>query len=366
MALAPVYIFSSDDPFLKKEQCDIILAKAKQELPQADFLLFTAADFGTAGKANLSRLEGELIDPGLFGGDRIIKIYLDKLNAIALQVLHLLAYRSRPGVVVVVELSRINKSLINQPPKPCEPELKAKGADGKAKEVFSYLANIHAQVSVLYPPSGPEFTNWIVNQANLPKYKLQLERDALDYLTLSCDGNLVAVDQFFEIVKMSTKENKVTLDLAKEYLTQSSRYSPYEFIEAVLAPNSSRALNVLNALSTTESNKTSLYQSIAFAFDDVLKAIKDTRKNKEILGARVSYQTKAQYFRAYKIAIPSTIDYIIFAARNMPEQFLDYLVSELAKVSIALQQFDNSKALISLQNMAVSVQYSAIQNFVEL
>ena len=38
MSLAPVYVFSSDDPFLKNERSKAVIAQARQELPQAELL----------------------------------------------------------------------------------------------------------------------------------------------------------------------------------------------------------------------------------------------------------------------------------------------------------------------------------------
>lgn len=113
MSLAPVYVFSSDDP-LKNERSKAVIAQARQELPQAEFMLFTSSDLTSGSVANLARLENELIDPGLFGGDRIIKILLKWFKLIAVQVLQLLAMRSRPGVVTVVEIGRINSALPKQ------------------------------------------------------------------------------------------------------------------------------------------------------------------------------------------------------------------------------------------------------------
>ena len=109
--LAPVYIISSDDPFLKKERSDALVRQARATLNDPVLMVFTQQDFGTSGKANLSMLENELLDPGLFGGDRIIKIYLGELKSIANQVLTLLGSRTRPGVVCIVETARITKKL---------------------------------------------------------------------------------------------------------------------------------------------------------------------------------------------------------------------------------------------------------------
>ena len=151
MSLAPVYVFSSDDPFLKNERSKAVIFQARQELPQAEFMLFTSSDLTSGSVANLARLENELIDPGLFGGDRIIKIYLNDLNSIAVQVLQLLAMRSRPGVVTVVEIGRINSALAKTAAgNSLKDDFgKTKSIDGKAKIVIANLKFIGAQIEVM-------------------------------------------------------------------------------------------------------------------------------------------------------------------------------------------------------------------------
>lgn len=363
MALAPVYILSSDDPFLKKEKSDLILNEAKAQYPNAEFLLFTQSDFGTSGAANLARLETELIDPGLFATDKIIKIYFENLNNIALQVLHLVAKYPRPGVVVIVECNRLNKKLTQVSPKPYQDTLKKGSLDNTTKTVFSYLLNIKASIEILYPPVGREFIRWMSNQAQ--KYNLVLSPEVVEYLALSTEGNLVCVDQFFMLVKMTQKDNVIKLKTAQDYISQSSRYGIYEFIDAMLAPNAIKALNVLNSLYLSQNNKSSMLQSICFALDNVLLAIKAARADSQFLKTARTYADKSSFFRAYKISSLSTIDACLFAARNMPQDLIDYLVKELCNVSYALQVFDEKKAYICLENMAMSGQYLAARQFGE-
>ena len=41
MAKSHVYLLCSDDPLLKKERSEQIIALARKELPQAEFMLFS-------------------------------------------------------------------------------------------------------------------------------------------------------------------------------------------------------------------------------------------------------------------------------------------------------------------------------------
>lgn len=363
MALAPVYIFSSDDPFLKKEKSDEIINLAKQAYPNAEFMLFTTSDFGTGKTANLVALENELIDPGLFASDKIIKIYLDGIKEIPVQVLHLLAKRQRPGVVVIVEIGRINKTITNVQAKPYEEVLKGK-IETKAKAVFSFLLNIHAHIETLYPPTDNQFLMWISNQAR--KYQLNLNPEVCQFLGLTCEGNLTAVDQFFKLVHMTSNDNQVTLQKAQAFIEQSSRHTTYEFIDAVLAPNSVKAMTILSSLVETENNLMSMLQNILFSFDNVIVAIKAAKADREFLSKPINYQAKRIFFTPFRINSPTTMDRVIFAAKNMPIDILDYLVEAINRASMALQVFDDKKALLALEDAALSVQYPAIRAFKEL
>lgn len=363
MSLAPVYVFCSDDPFLKSDRSGAILQQARKELPEAGLLIFTNDDFSTGSKANLARLENELIDPGLFGGDRIIKIYLNALNSTAIQVLQLLAKRPRPGVVCIVELPRIVKSLVPAKAEPYTEDLKGT-TDTKAKHIFAFLKNIGSIIEILYAPVGREFTQWICQRARF--YGFNIQNDAADFLTLSCEGNLVAVDQFYQLIKLSSDTNEISLDLASKFLSSNSRYSGFEFAEAVLAPDTMRALNILYSVCQTNANISSVVSMIVSNFDRVLAAVSATQMNSKMMRGTVDFREKANFFRSLYISVPSAQDAVLKAARKMPKDFFDYLESELSRAAKALQYFDESTAYQCLQNMAVSVANTCVRDLKEL
>ena len=58
--LAPVYIISSDDPFLKKERSDALVRQARASLNEPVLMVFTQQDFGTSCKSNLTSRNQEL------------------------------------------------------------------------------------------------------------------------------------------------------------------------------------------------------------------------------------------------------------------------------------------------------------------
>ncbi|MGN1280866.1 MAG: DNA polymerase III subunit delta [Succinivibrio sp.] len=367
MSLLPVYIFSSDDPFLKAEKSRDIIRRARQELPEAEFMIFTASDFSSGAQANLMRLENELIDPGLFGVDRIIKIYLNQLNATALQVLQLVAKRHRQGVVCVIEMDRFTASYakVKSANSQFVDDISKLKGESKTKAVFANLNLIGAHISIDYPPEGSAFSQWLINQAS--KHGLTLSRETLEYLSLTCEGNLVVADQFFELVKSTTNENPVSIKTASDYLSSNSRFSGFEFAEAALNPSQSiRALNILYSLGQSSASLASALPLIISNCDKVLSAVQAVRDDKSLLGGRATFNQKMSFFRPYRITALSTMDAIIFAAAHMPNDLYTYLCEELARASECYQTFNNTMAMIHMQNFAIRAQQPYITQFREL
>ncbi len=238
-----IYIIASDDIFLRGDRANTLLNEARETLPDALFMLFCDNDFGMGAKPNLTVLENELIDPGLFGGDRIIKIYLDKINQRTIEILMLLAKYPRDGVITIIEMPRFKKNLVPKSGEPFTEKIKAGKIDTKFSKVLSFLKYLDAQIELIYTPTDNMLKRFISNLAT-SRYRLTLSNEVIDYLGKACEGNLQTLDQFFMVSKMSGK-NDLSLDDCVNYLKRNSRFSGYEFCEAILKPDTQRALNVL-------------------------------------------------------------------------------------------------------------------------
>ncbi|MGN0902018.1 MAG: DNA polymerase III subunit delta [Succinivibrio sp.] len=372
MALAPVYVFASDDTFLKKERSEDIIKKAREQYPDARLMLFTGSDFSSGSKANLAQLENELMDGGLlcFSSNIIIKIYLDSIKSIPLQVLHLLAGRQREGVITIVDLPRVpttitgnSKAASKDSQKPYESSFeKIKGKDDtKAKLIFSWLKQAGAVIENIYTPTGPDYYQWLLRQAK--KHHLAIEPSCLEILALSCEGNLMLAEQFFSLVEMTVQNKTVTLDIIEKMLNDDSRYTGFDLAETILKPDSKRALKILSSLSegAIQSQLPQILSLTIANFDKVLYAIKAARSDINTLKSLNNYQSKMSFFRPLGISVPSTMDEVIHAARKMPESFYSYLVKELNEASKSLCIFDYKGALSHLQNMAVSVSNAKVR-----
>ena len=246
MSAAPlhsdIYIISSDDPLLKLDRSQELMKQGRKLLPEAEFFLYTYSDLQGAGGsgANLKSLENELADPGLFGGDRLIKIILKDFDNTAVEVFNLLASSNRPGIFVIIDIPRMNskylkaeakdpshlKHLLSFAPgsageaafaaqnsgkkgkvgKGAKPSSAAKGgkratgAEAKKSEAVGYLKGIGAHFELLYPPEGAELPQWI--RARAKRYGLTIQEDALDFIARSCENNLMTIDQSLQLMQL--------------------------------------------------------------------------------------------------------------------------------------------------------------------
>ncbi len=355
-----VRIFSSDDPLLKNEKSAAVIAKARADLPNADFMIFTSSDFGT-GDANLKVLENELIDPGLFGGDRIIKIYLKDLNKSAAQVLLLIAQRIRPGVVIVIDLPRINITYSRLAPKPFAPLPPKSSIKTMCDSAISYIKGIGGTLEIIYPPEGNELIAWINQRASA--LHLRCSRESAEYIASCLEGNLISIAQTLKLISMTHEGCELTPELLDKTIVQDSRFSGYEIAEAVLNGNSTRALNVLNSFCAGSGSQTESIGMVISQLDNALSVIPKCREKNV---GRMEYRARGAFFASCNIRTSPMQNAVLKAAMQMPPQLYNYLSDELATASKLWSTFRNDEALACLQNICTAVGNFAVMSFKSL
>ena len=83
---------------------------------------------------------------------------------------------------------------------------KNRKADLRVKDAISYLKNQNAVLEIMYPPSLQEMPGWISSRAR--RLGLYIDPDAAVFLSSAYEGNLTAIDQCLQIVKMTAKNRK--------------------------------------------------------------------------------------------------------------------------------------------------------------
>lgn len=370
-----IFLLCSDDPLLKLENSRSLLQEGRKLLPDADLLLYTFSDFQSTGGPNLKALENEMADPGLFGGDRIIKIILKDLDATAVELFKLIAGNFRPGLFIVIELPRINAAFRKVPaldPAPLRRTLsfsdeaadtksksKSKGrkksssGDSAKKEALGYLLSLKASINIFYPPEGQEILRWIEQRAT--RYQLTAAPDTLDFIARSCDNNLLAIDQSLQLMNMlktPTAGTRQTLSLedVETYFAQDARYTGFELPQAIMKGDQIRALNIIASFCSGESgNRTAAISMLISRMEECLITLALGREQNI---ARAPKNSQYAFFMSRNVRIPTLQDCYLQTMRNMPDEHYWFLTRTLSEAARAASCFDTEGAYRALQRMA--------------
>ncbi|MDY6323021.1 MAG: hypothetical protein SPL30_08965 [Succinivibrio sp.] len=355
MPLAPVYVLCCDDPLLKNERSAAVIAAARREMPQAELMIFTDSDFQSSGEPNLAKLENELVDPGLFGGDRIIKIYLRDFKASQVKVMLLIAQRLRPGVVIVIEMPRIAAAFSRLSPKKFAPFAKGRKPALKAQQeaAIAYLKGRGASVEIMYPPEGAALTSWIMARA--AACGLRCSRECAGYIAAGGEGNLIGIDQSLKMLSMTAGSRELSIQMIDAALTQDARFTGFELAAALLAGDGIRALNVLNSLASGPDDLQEITALIIKNLDGALRAVLALRSQDTL-----SAQQRSALFMRLGIRSLDLQKAVGMAALGMPEKLLSYLTSKLAEASARWSQLRADAALLSLQDLCAVVTNFAV------
>lgn len=381
-AQSDIYLICCDDPMLRLERSTDLITRARKAMPDAEFLLYTFSEISGPGGPNLKEIESEMADPGLFGGDRIIKIVLRDYDATAVELFKVIAASFRPGLFVIVEMNRINASLNKCEPKNPDELRKfasfVAGSDGaraleqqnsgkkkkesrgtrggieaRKKEAIAWLKGAGASIEIIYPPEGEQLKSWITTDAR--KYGLTISPEALDYIASACDNNLMVIDQSLQLMQLLRSESStsgpLTLDEADTYFAQDARYTGYELPVAILNAEPLKSLNIISSFCLAEnSGLNTALNLLIMRLDESLNAV--YRGKMENIG-NADDRSITAFFMKNNIKVRQAQDAHLKAIRKMPVEMLNFLTSCLAEASQAYSNYDLERAYLALQRMAL-------------
>ncbi len=218
-SLVPIYIVSGDEIVLKQDAIQLIRRAAKQ-----------------AGFTDRSRISPEsgvdgdtlyslLYSPSLMGDKRLIEIdFRNSMpNKPASAILEDYANNPAPGLLILIDCNKL---------------------DDKAAKSTWYKAVEKCGVHLtIWPIPHDQLPKWIIQRAK--KYKLTLKPEAATLIADYVEGNLIAAAQVLEKIYLLKPENVVDAALAESVLTNESRYTVFDFIDALIAGDSKRSLTIL-------------------------------------------------------------------------------------------------------------------------
>ncbi len=389
-----IYVVCSDDPLLKLDLTQNILQQARDLLPDADFLLYTNSDLAAAGgSANLKDLENEMSDPGLFGGDRIIKINLKDLDSTAIEVFKLVAASLHLGIIIIVDMPRINASYLKSPvldpsvlrrylsfapdsaggaalqesesgKKKKTKKTAARGLEARKKEAIGYLRGVNAWIKILYSKEGEELKRWIKKRGG--KYSINIAKDAVDFIAKASDNNLLSIDHALQVISLTRGSNdntQINLSLkdVEDYFTQDARYNGFELPQAVMQGDSIKALNIISSFCTGQgSSMTSALSLLIGRMDEALTTVYDGKV--KFLNQRfIPNNEYFAFFMSHNVKVPAAQEAYKKAIASMDLGRLDFMTKCLSEATEAYSHFDTEGAYRALQRIAIAADPSNVQ-----
>lgn len=394
-ANSEIYVICSDDPLLKLDRSRELLARWRQFVPDAEFLLYTYSELqGTGGSPNLKGIENEMSDPGLFGGERIIKVILKDMDTTAIELFKLIAANMRPGLFILIELPRITAKLAKSKEVDSQglhrfltfregsagaealaQQSGAKGGKGgrssaaKKKtatrsrkgeaaksEAIGYLRDVGAQFEILYPPEGAQLKSWISQRAGM--YGFRVNNDALDFIARSCDNNLLTIDHSLQVLQMMAEADNMqqmkVLDLksVEDYFTQDARYNGFELPEAIFNGDSLKALTII--ASFCSGHDTNLSTALGLLINRMDSSISTVYEGKQQNLQRAHFNTQTAFFMSHNLKVPSSQKSHLKAMQVLTDGQLEELTSCLSEASCSYSTFDLDGAYRALQRMALA------------
>ncbi|OCG27343.1 DNA polymerase III subunit delta [Gilliamella sp. wkB108] len=99
-------------------------------------------------------------------------------------------------------------------------------------------------------PDTQQLPQWVKNY--LQQQKITIEPQAIELLCYYYEGNLLALTQIIEQLKLLYPDAKLTYDQVESNINDSAVFTPYHWIDAMLAHKTKRAIHILQQLKMNE------------------------------------------------------------------------------------------------------------------
>ncbi|QHM70255.1 DNA polymerase III subunit delta [Mixta intestinalis] len=132
----------------------------------------------------------------------------------------------------------------------------------KAQENSAWFKAFSAQ-AVLVPCATPEHAQlprWVAARAKA--MQLDLDDAACQLLCYCYEGNLLALSQALERLSLLWPDGKLTLPRVEQAVSDAAHFTPFHWVDALLAGKSKRALHILRQLAAEESEPVILIRTL--------------------------------------------------------------------------------------------------------
>lgn len=236
--LASIYYLVGQDPLLLSESNDLIIKTATAQGFDEKFNL--QVDSSTNWDDLLERCQSI----GLFFNKQIISLSLpDNLtNALQAHLANLIDVLNE-DVLLILQMTKFAKA--------AEKQEWVK----KSQQIEPHLVLINCQT-----PSIEQLPRWVSNRVKA--MNMTIEQDAIQLLCYSCENNLLALKQNLELLALLYPDNKLSFARVKAVVEQSSVFTPFQWIDAMLEGKEGRARRILERLKAEDTQAVILLRTL--------------------------------------------------------------------------------------------------------
>ncbi|MBV1905828.1 MAG: DNA polymerase III subunit delta [Pseudomonadales bacterium] len=221
-SLLPVYMVSGGETLIIEEACTAIIAAAERQGHTERKILDVVAGFDwselfvVAGTGSLFA-EREIID---------LRIPAKKFDKSVSQALCAYLDDLPSDVLLLIRTERL---------------------EARQKRTAWYKAIDRAGgIVTVWPIDGSHLPQWIAERAR--HLKLDIDRDVINFLANRNEGNLLALHQELEKLKLWSEDGKISLEDVQASVADSAHYDVFEVVNAALQGRAKRVVRILRTL----------------------------------------------------------------------------------------------------------------------
>ena len=217
-----LYLLTGEDPLLLGESQDLIVQTARQQEFDEKFEL----DINSS--TNWNELFERAQSFGLFFSKQILILNLpENLTAAIQQSLRELIALLNDEVLLILKLAKLSKAM--------------------EKQAWFVAAGQRASLNVnCQTPNAEQLPRWLNQRAKT--MGLQLDEDAAQLLCYSYENNLLALKQTLQLLDLLHPDHKLSFARVNAVVEQSAVFTPYQWVDALLAGKTHRARRILQGL----------------------------------------------------------------------------------------------------------------------
>ncbi|MFZ7233971.1 DNA polymerase III subunit delta [Avibacterium avium] len=222
--LASIYCLVGQDPLLLQESKDLICAVAKQQGfdEKNEITLDNSTDW--------IALNEQVQSMGLFFNRQILLLnFPENLTAPLQKRLAELIGLLNQDVLLILQTAKLTKPMEKQ-------------------DWFVQANQFDAQFSIVncQTPNIEQLPRWIVGRSKA--LEIFVEPEAIQLLCYSYENNLLALKQTLQLLALLYPKEKITLSKVQNVVEQSSVFTVFQWIDALLEGKSQRARRILDGL----------------------------------------------------------------------------------------------------------------------